>query len=126
MAYDPAFLNTANCRSAITFIDGDKGILEYRGYPIEQLAEKSTYLEVAYLLLNGELPTRRQLDEFTFTASRTTRRAREHQGLHRRVPLRRAPDGHAGAPRWRRCPAFYPEAKNIKDERSRAHADDRA
>src|SRR5499426_66930 len=61
MGYDPAFLNTANCRSAITFIDGDKGILEYRGYPIEQLAEKSSYLEVAYLLLNGELPTSAQL-----------------------------------------------------------------
>src|SRR5437867_13346689 len=56
MTYDPAFMNTAACRSAITFIDGDKGILEYRGYPIEQLAEKSTYLETAYLLLNGELP----------------------------------------------------------------------
>ena len=61
MSYDPAFLNTASCRSAITFIDGDKGILRYRGYPIEQLAERSTYLEVAYLLLNGELPTRNQL-----------------------------------------------------------------
>src|SRR5512143_2783983 len=64
MGYDPAFLNTANCRSAITFIDGDKGILEYRGYPIEQLAEKSTFLEVAYLLLNGDLPSRKQLDGF--------------------------------------------------------------
>src|SRR3954468_19851765 len=51
MAYDPAYLNTASCRSAITFIDGDQGILEYRGYPIEQLAEQSTYLEVAYLLV---------------------------------------------------------------------------
>ena len=57
MTYDPAFMNTASCRSAITFIDGDKGILEYRGYPIEQLAEKSSYLEVAYLLIHGELPT---------------------------------------------------------------------
>src|SRR5438128_439923 len=64
MAYDPAFLNTANCKSAITFIDGDKGILEYRGYPIEQLAEKSSYLEVAYLLLNGELPTAKQLEDW--------------------------------------------------------------
>src|SRR3954451_12895051 len=61
MTYDPAFTNTASCRSAITFIDGDKGILEYRGYPIEQLAEKSTYLEVAYLLVHGELPTSQQL-----------------------------------------------------------------
>ena len=64
MGYDPAFLNTAYCRSKITFIDGDRGILEYRGYPIEQLAERSTYLEVAYLLINGELPTKSQLDEF--------------------------------------------------------------
>src|SRR5689334_3633998 len=60
--YDPGFVNTASCRSSITYIDGDVGILEYRGYPIEQLAENSTYLEVAYLLLNGELPTSDQLD----------------------------------------------------------------
>src|SRR5438034_702114 len=65
MAYDPAFTNTASCRSAITFIDGDKGILEYRGYPIEQLAEQSTYLEVAYLLVHGELPNKQQLDDWT-------------------------------------------------------------
>jgi Citrate synthase len=58
MTYDPAFMNTASCKSRITFIDGDKGILRYRGYPIEQLAEQSTYLEVAYLILNGELPTK--------------------------------------------------------------------
>jgi citrate synthase len=64
MSYDPAFLNTANCRSQITFIDGDKGILRYRGYPIEQLAEKSSYLEVAYLLLHGELPTKDQFDQW--------------------------------------------------------------
>src|SRR5215218_4523629 len=64
MGYDPAFLNTANCRSAITYIDGDKGILEYRGYPIEQLAEKSTFLETAYLLLHGELPTDQQLRDW--------------------------------------------------------------
>ena len=65
MTYDPAFMNTASCKSRITFIDGDKGILEYRGYPIDQLAEKSSYLEVAYLLLNGELPTESQLKEWT-------------------------------------------------------------
>ncbi|HYW48020.1 MAG TPA: citrate synthase [Bryobacteraceae bacterium] len=64
MTYDPAFMNTASCRSAITFIDGDKGILRYRGYPIEQLAEKCTYLEVAYLILFGELPTEPQLKEW--------------------------------------------------------------
>ena len=57
MTYDPAFMNTANCRSAITYIDGDKGILLYRGYPIEQLAEESDYLETAYLIVFGELPT---------------------------------------------------------------------
>jgi citrate synthase len=62
MTYDPAYTNTASCRSSITFIDGDVGILEYRGYPIEQLAENSTYLEVAYLLVYGELPTQQQLD----------------------------------------------------------------
>jgi citrate synthase len=65
MTYDPAFMNTASCKSRITFIDGDKGILEYRGIPIDQLAEKSTYLEVAYLLLHGELPTEPQLREWT-------------------------------------------------------------
>jgi citrate synthase len=64
MTYDPAYMATASCRSAITFIDGDKGILEYRGYPIEQLAEKSTYMEVAYLLINGQLPTDDQLKEW--------------------------------------------------------------
>jgi citrate synthase len=62
--YDPGFVNTASCRSAITYIDGENGILEYRGYPIEQLAEHSTFLEVAYLLLHGELPTQAQLDDW--------------------------------------------------------------
>src|SRR5918997_6178383 len=64
MTYDPAFMNTASCRSAITFLDGERGILEYRGYPIDQLAEHSTYLEVAYLLVNGQLPDQAQLDEW--------------------------------------------------------------
>jgi citrate synthase len=67
MTYDPAFMNTASCQSAITFIDGDKGILRYRGYPIEQLAEQCTFLEVAYLLLRGELPTAAGLKEFVTT-----------------------------------------------------------
>jgi citrate synthase len=62
--YDPGFVNTASCRSAITYIDGDKGILEYRGYPIEQLAEKATYLEVAYLLVHGELPSKQQYESW--------------------------------------------------------------
>ena len=65
MSYDPAFLNTANCQSRITFIDGDKGILRYRGYPIEQLAEKSNFVETSYLLIHGELPNKSQLDEWT-------------------------------------------------------------
>src|SRR3954464_9107841 len=65
MTYDPAFMNTASCKSRITFIDGDRGILRYRGYPIEQLAEHSTYLEVAYLLLHGELPDEAQLRDWT-------------------------------------------------------------
>src|SRR5215203_1234803 len=65
MTYDPAYMNTASCRSAITYLDGDNGVLEYRGYPIEQLAEQSTYLEVAYLLIHGELPTQAQLDAWT-------------------------------------------------------------
>lgn len=64
MTYDPAFMNTASCRSKITFIDGDKGILRYRGYPIEQLAEKSSYLEVAYLLIHGEMPTKTEFQEW--------------------------------------------------------------
>jgi citrate synthase len=65
VTYDPAFMNTASCRSTITYIDGDKGILEYRGYPIEQLAESSNYLETAYLIIFGELPTISQVDNWT-------------------------------------------------------------
>ncbi|MGH7462903.1 MAG: citrate/2-methylcitrate synthase, partial [Longimicrobiales bacterium] len=64
LSYDPAFMNTASCRSSITYIDGDKGILRYRGYPIEELAEKSNFLEVAFLLLCGELPSREQLERW--------------------------------------------------------------
>src|SRR5204862_1475839 len=66
MAYDPAYTNTASCRSAITFIDGEAGILEHRGYPIEQLCDHSNYLEVAYLLTFGELPTKAQLERWIF------------------------------------------------------------
>jgi len=72
MSYDPAFMNTASCRSAITFIDGDKGILRYRGYPIEVLAEHCTFLEVAYLLLFGELPTETQLKDWTYDITHHT------------------------------------------------------
>src|SRR5437867_9962935 len=72
MAYDPAFTNTASCRSAITFIDGEAGILEHRGIPIAQLCEHSTYLEVAYLLVFGELPTRAQLERWAFDVTHHT------------------------------------------------------
>ena len=72
MSYDPAFNNTALCKSKVTFIDGDAGILRYRGYPIEELAERSTYLETAYLILFGELPTRSQLEEWTYHVSHHT------------------------------------------------------
>src|ERR1700688_5010280 len=66
MSYDPPFNNTALCQSKITYIVGDKGILRYRGYSIEELAEKSTYLETAYLIMHGELPTRSQLEDWTY------------------------------------------------------------
>src|SRR6266852_5529386 len=78
MTYDPAFLNTANCRSAITYIDGDKGILLYRGYPIEQLAEDSDFLETAYLILFGELPTAAQQQSWV-------REITNHTMLHENV-----------------------------------------
>src|SRR5215831_3213678 len=72
MTYDPAFTNTASCKSNITFIDGDKGILEYRGYPIEQLAEGSNYLETAYLLLYGELPNKSEMEKWTHNITHHT------------------------------------------------------
>src|SRR5690348_2191937 len=70
--YDPGFTSTASCESAITYIDGEQGILLHRGYPIDQLAEKSTFMEVAYLLIHGELPTASQLDQWMYTISRHT------------------------------------------------------
>ncbi|HEX8841743.1 MAG TPA: citrate/2-methylcitrate synthase, partial [Sphingomicrobium sp.] len=70
--YDPGFTSTASCQSAITYIDGEQGILLHRGYPIDQLAENSTFMEVAYLLIHGELPNRKELDQFTWTISRHT------------------------------------------------------
>src|SRR5690348_607959 len=72
MTYDPALINTASCQSAVTYLDGDKGILRYRGYPIEQLAENCTFLEVAYLLLNGELPNEGQLNDWSAEIQRHT------------------------------------------------------
>ena len=94
MTYDPAFMNTASCRSRITFIDGDKGILLYRGYPIEQLAEHSDFLETAYLILFGELPTEAAARGVDARHQRPHDAAREPQEVHRGVPLRRASDGH--------------------------------
>ncbi len=95
MSYDPAFLNTASCRSDITWIDGDKGELWHRGIPIEQLCESSSYLEVAYLLINGELPTKAQLGLVGPRHHDPHVRAREHQEVRGGLPLRRAPDGDA-------------------------------
>src|SRR5271157_1057271 len=66
MGYDPAFMNTASCQSAVTYIDGDRGILQYRGYPIEELAENCSFLQVAYLLLHGEMPTDSEGAEWTY------------------------------------------------------------
>jgi citrate synthase len=118
MAYDPAYMNTASCRSAITFIDGDRGILEYRGYPIEQLAEKSTYLEVAYLLVHGKLPTQAELDEWTYNITMHTF---VHENIKEFMQGFRY-DAHpmgmllasVGA-----LSTFYPEASRIKDEECR-------
>ncbi|MGZ3457756.1 MAG: citrate/2-methylcitrate synthase, partial [Archangium sp.] len=118
MGYDPAFLNTANCKSAITFIDGDKGILEYRGYPIEQLAERSSFLEVAYLLLNGELPTPKQLEEFNYLVTHHTY---VHENIKTFMDGFRY-DAHPMSMLSSTVAAlsgFYPDAKNTKDERSR-------
>ncbi|MFL5343439.1 MAG: citrate synthase [Hyalangium sp.] len=118
MGYDPAFLNTANCRSAITYIDGDKGILEYRGYPIEQLAEKSSFLEVAYLLLNGELPTPKELEQFIHLVTHHTY---VHENIKAFMDGFRY-DAHPMsmlASTVAALSGFYPDAKHTKDEQSR-------
>jgi citrate synthase len=118
MGYDPAFLNTANTKSKITFIDGDRGILEYRGYPIEQLAERSSFIEVAYLLMHGELPNRTQLDEFSYLVTHHTF---VHENVKRFMQGFRY-DAHPMsmvASTVAALSAFYPDAKNIKDERNR-------
>jgi citrate synthase len=118
MTYDPAFMATASCRSAITFIDGEKGILEYRGYPIEQLAKHSSYLEVAYLLIHGDLPTQAQLDQWTHEITIHTF---VHENIKEFMQGFRY-DAHpmgmllasVGA-----LSTFYPEAASIKDEEIR-------
>ncbi len=114
MSYDPAFMNTASCQSAITFIDGDKGILRYRGYPIEELAENCTFLEVAYLLIFGELPTASQLQDWV-------RQITLHTMIHENI--KKFMDGfHYDAHPMgmmvstvAALSTFYPEAKNIRD-----------
>lgn len=118
MAYDPAFLNTANCKSSITFIDGDIGVLEYRGYPIDQLAEKSTHLEVSYLLMNGELPTKSQLEEFT---TKITHHTYVHENIKSFMDGFRY-DAHPMsmlASTVAALSSFYPEAKNVKNKEVR-------
>src|SRR5881227_1258654 len=118
MTYDPAFMNTASCRSAITFLDGENGVLEYRGYPIEQLAEKSTYLEVAYLLVHGELPTQAELDEWTHLITIHTfvhENVKEFVGgfRHDAHPMGMLL-GSVGA-----LSTFYPDANEIQDADNR-------
>ncbi|MGZ5432002.1 MAG: citrate synthase [Thermoanaerobaculia bacterium] len=114
MTYDPAFMNTASCRSSITFIDGDQGILEYRGYPIEQLAEKSTYLEVAYLLLQGELPNDEQLGQWEHTITHHTILNENFRHLIDAFRYNAHPMGRLIAS-VAALGTFYPEAKEIFD-----------
>ena len=89
--YDQGFSSTASCKSAITFIDGDNGILRYRGYPIEQLAERSTFLECAYLVIYGELPTAEQLETFTSRITKSTLLDERMRDLFRCFPRRSHP-----------------------------------
>ena len=118
LSYDPAFLNTANCRSRITFIDGDKGILRYRGYPIEQLAGESTFVETAWLLLHGELPARGDLEAWT---AELGRHAELHENVKKLVEAFRH-DAHpmgvflsvVGG-----LSTFFPDAKQVLDADSR-------
>src|SRR5207248_10050409 len=118
MTYDPAFTNTAACRSAITYIDGDKGILEYRGYPIEELAEVSNYLETSYLIVYGELPTTKQLEEWTHNITYHTM---VHENIKKFLEGFRY-DAHpmgmlvctVGA-----LSTFYPDARHVDDPESR-------
>jgi citrate synthase len=118
MTYDPAYLNTAACRSAISFIDGEKGILRYRGYPIEELAERSTFLETAFLLLTGELPKPAELDRWLMDIT-------HHTIIHENI--KKFIDGfhHDAHPMGvfvstvAALSTFYPEAKHIDDPASR-------
>lgn len=118
LAYDPAFKNTANVRSEITFIDGDAGILEYRGYPIEQLAKHSSFLEVAYLLIEGALPNDEQLDAWTHEIT-------HHTFIHENIKKFLGGFHHDAHPMGMLISAtaalstFYPEAKDIHDPENR-------
>ncbi|MEP6989625.1 MAG: citrate synthase [bacterium] len=118
MTYDPAFMNTASCKSAITFIDGDKGILRYRGYPIDQLAEKASFLEVAWLLRNGELPTQKQYDDWTHQIT-------YHTYVHENIKTFLQGFRYDAHPMSMLCStvaamsSFYPNAKNIQDPEER-------
>jgi citrate synthase len=114
VVYDPTLNNTASCKSSITFTDGDKGILEYRGYPIEQLAEQSTYLEVAYLLLYGELPTAEQLKEWTWHITHHTLINENIKKALDCFDSYAHPAGMFGA-MLNAMSTFYPESKNIFD-----------
>lgn len=118
MSYDPGFTNTASCKSEITFIDGERGILLYRGYPIEQLAERSTFLETAYLVLFGELPTKAELDEWVWNITHHTMLHENIKkfidGFHYDAHPMGILVGTVGA-----LSTFYPDAKNIHDPASR-------
>src|SRR5215210_5260181 len=112
--YDPGFTSTASCQSAITYIDGDAGILLHRGYPIDQLAEQSTFMEVSYLLLNGELPNKDELENFTYTISRHTmlheQLATFYRGFRRDAHPMAVRCGVVGA-----LSAFYHDSTDITD-----------
>ena len=118
VSYDPGFMNTASCQSKITYIDGDKGILRYRGYPIEQLAEKSSYLETAYLILHGELPTSSQLEDWTHNIT-------YHSIIHENIKKVIDSFHHEAHPMGvlistvGALSTFYPEAKKIFNVKSR-------
>jgi citrate synthase len=118
LSYDPAFMNTASCRSEITLIDGDKGVLRYRGYPVEQLAKHSSFLEVAYLLIHGELPTRDELTEWVDAVT-------HHTMLHENTKKLMDAFHHDAHPMGilvstvAALSTFYPDAKRIFDPESR-------
>jgi len=122
--YDPGFTSTANCSSRITYIDGDQGVLLYRGYPIEQLAQGSSFIEVCYLLLNGQLPTKRELDTFSNTITRHTmvheQMTRFFTGFRRDAHPMAVMCGSVGA-----LSAFYHDSTDINDEQQRIIASHR-